>query len=42
VRHLLLGTLLFWPALAHGADLSKIDRTIKEEPAYFDCGRYSC
>ena len=31
---MLLGTLLFWPALAHAADLSTIDRTIKKEPAY--------
>jgi hypothetical protein len=34
VRHLLLGILLFWPALAHAADLSEVDRTIKKEPAY--------
>jgi hypothetical protein len=34
VRHLLLGTLLLWPALANAADLSKVDRTIQKEPAY--------
>jgi hypothetical protein len=34
VRHLLLGSLLLWPALANAADLSKVDRTIKKEPAY--------
>jgi hypothetical protein len=34
VRHLLLGALLFWPALVSAADLSKVDRTIKKEPAY--------
>jgi hypothetical protein len=34
VRHVLLGTLLLWPALASAADLSKVDRTIKKEPAY--------
>lgn len=34
VRHLLLGALLLWPALANAADLSKVDRTIKKEPAY--------
>jgi hypothetical protein len=30
----LLGILLFLPALANAADLSKVDRTIKKEPAY--------
>ena len=34
MRHLLLGALLLWPALAHAADLSKLDRAIKKEPAY--------
>ena len=34
VRHVLLGALLLWPALASAADLSKLDRTIKKEPAY--------
>jgi hypothetical protein len=34
VRHVLLGALLLWPALANAADLSKVDRTIKKEPAY--------
>jgi hypothetical protein len=34
VRHLFLGALLLWPALANAADLSKVDRTIKKEPTY--------
>ena len=34
MRHVLLGALLLWPALAGAADLSTIDRTIKKEPAY--------
>jgi hypothetical protein len=40
VRYVLLGTLLFWPALANAADLSKVDRTIKKEPAYKGKPRY--
>jgi hypothetical protein len=36
----LLGTLLLWPALANAADLSKVDRTIKKEPAYKGKPRY--
>jgi hypothetical protein len=34
MRFMLLCVLLFSPALAQAADLSKIDRTIKKEPAY--------
>jgi hypothetical protein len=36
----LLGTLLLWPALAHATDLSKVDRTIRKEPAYQGRPRY--
>ena len=34
MRFMLLCVLLFWPTLTKAADLSKIDRTIKKEPAY--------
>jgi hypothetical protein len=34
MRLILLCALFVWPTLAQTADLSKIDRTIKKEPAY--------
>jgi hypothetical protein len=34
MRFLGLWTLLLCPALAHAADLAKIDRTLKKEPTY--------
>jgi hypothetical protein len=34
MRFLCFWTLLLSPALAHAADLAKLDRTIKKEPAY--------
>lgn len=34
MRWMSLCVLLFWPLLAQAADLSKIERTIKKEPAY--------
>jgi hypothetical protein len=34
MRFLYLWTLLLYPVMAHAADLAKVERTIKKEPAY--------